>query len=670
MRERRGSGGAPSGGTPPGGAPQTMQRTERIRTGGFGHGPPRMVGQKAQNFGPSLRRLVGSLRPEVRKLGVVILTAVGSVALTAIGPRVLGHATDLLFAGVIGARLPAGITKAQAIAAARTAGQGQIADMLSGINLVPGKGVDFTALGHVLLLALGVYLGSVILQYVQGYLLNDVVQNTVYRMRAEVEEKLNRLPLRYFDRQPRGELLSRVTNDISNVQQSLQQTMSQALTSVLTVVFVLAMMFSISPVLALVALVTVPLTAAIAALVMRRSGRQFIEQWRRTGSVTAQVEEAFTGHALVKVFGRQKDVQEAFEADNEALFQASFRAQFLSGLIMPMSRFIGNLNYAAIAVIGGLKVANGTISLGDVQAFIQYTRRFTQPVTQLASMVNLLQSGVASAERVFELLDAEEQIPEIATATLPAVPSGRVAFEHVSFRYEPDRPLIGDLSLTAEPGQTVAIVGHTGAGKTTLVNLLMRFYELNAGRITIDGTDITTVSRDALRSRIGMVLQDTWLFRGTIRENIAYGRPDAGEEAIRAAAEAAYVDRFVHSLPDGYDTVIDDEGGTVSTGEMQLITIARAFLADPPLLVLDEATSSVDTRTELLVQQAMSALRGNRTSFVIAHRLSTIRNADVILVMEHGKIVEQGTHEALIEANGAYAALYQAQFEGGVELAA
>ncbi|HKI56351.1 MAG TPA: ABC transporter ATP-binding protein [Trueperaceae bacterium] len=673
MRGRRdhGAGGnGAEGREPSGGAPQTMQRTERIRSGGFGHGPPRMVGQKARNFGPSLRRLVGNLRPESRKLGVVILTAVASVALTAVGPRVLGRATDLLFAGVIGARLPAGMTKAQAIAAARASGQGKMAGLLSGIDLVPGKGVDFTALGHVLLFALAIYLGSVVLQYVQGYLLNDVVQNTVYRMRAEVEDKLNRLPLRYFDRQPRGELLSRVTNDISNVSQSLQQTMSQVLTSLLTVVFVLAMMFSISWLLALVALVTIPLTTIIATLVMRRSGQQFIEQWRRTGSVTAQVEEAYTGHALVKVFGRQQDVQEAFEVENEALYQASFRAQFLSGLIMPMSRFIGNLNYAAIAVVGGLKVANGTISLGDVQAFIQYTRRFTQPVTQLASMVNLLQSGVASAERVFELLDAKEQIPEAVSATLAVVPHGRVAFEHVSFRYLPDQPLIEDLSLTAEPGQTVAIVGPTGAGKTTLVNLVMRFYELDAGRITIDGTDITTVSRDALRSRIGMVLQDAWLFRGTIRDNIAYGRPDASDEEIRAAARAAFVDRFVHSLPDGYDTIIDDEGGTVSAGEKQLITIARAFLADPPLLVLDEATSSVDTRTELLVQEAMAALRGNRTSFVIAHRLSTIRNADVILVMEDGQIVEQGDHDALITAGGAYAALYQAQFQGAVEKAA
>ncbi|MEJ2291258.1 MAG: ABC transporter ATP-binding protein [Deinococcales bacterium] len=648
-----------------GGAPKVMRATERVRVGGGpGHGPPGMVGQKAENFGPSLRRLVGRLRPEARKLSVVIATAVASVGLSAIGPRILGRATDLLFAGVIGARLPAGMTKAQAIAAARASGQGKIADLLSGIDLVPGRGVDFAALGHVLLIALAVYLGSVMLQYLQGYLLNDVVQNTVYRMREAVEDKLNALPLSYFDRQPRGELLSRVTNDINNVSQSMQQTLSQVLTALFTVLFVAAMMISISPLLSLVALVSIPLTMLVAGLVMRRSGKQFIAQWRRTGTLTAQVEEAFTGHALVKVFGRQPEFEQAFEAENEALYQASYRAQFLSGLIMPVTRFIGSLNYATIAVLGGIKVARGAISLGDVQAFIQYSQRFTQPVTQLASMVNLLQSGVASAERVFELLDADEQVPEVATETLAAVPRGRVAFEHVSFRYEPERPLIEDLSLTAEPGQTVAIVGPTGAGKTTLVNLLMRFYELDDGRITIDGVDITDVARDDLRSRIGMVLQDTWLFRGTIRENIAYGWPDASEEDILAAARAAFVDRFAHSLPDGYDTVIDDEGGTVSAGEKQLITIARAFLADPPLLVLDEATSSVDTRTELLLQEAMNALRGNRTSFVIAHRLSTIRNADVILVMDGGRIVEQGSHDTLIAAGGAYAALYQAQFEG------
>ncbi len=668
MKRPPGSDSAPERST---GTPRVMRATERVRVGGGpGHGPPGMVGQKAENFGPSLRRLVGRLRPEARKLSVVIATAIVSVGLSAIGPRILGHATDLLFAGVIGARLPAGMTKAQAIAAARASGQGRIADLLSGIALVPGKGVDFTALGHVLLFALAVYLGSVLLQYLQGYLLNDVVQNTVYRMREAVEDKLNALPLGYFDRQPRGELLSRVTNDINNVSQSMQQTLSQVLTALFTVLFVAGMMISISPLLSLVALVSIPLTMLVAGLVMKRSGTQFIAQWRRTGTLTAQVEEAFTGHALVKVFGRQRDVEQAFETENEALYQASFRAQFLSGLIMPITRFIGSLNYAAIAVLGGVKVATGSISLGDVQAFIQYSQRFTQPVTQLASMVNLLQSGVASAERVFELLDADEQVPEVVREALPALPRGRVAFEHVSFRYEPDRPLIDDLSLAAEPGQTVAIVGPTGAGKTTLVNLLMRFYELDAGHITIDGIDITDVRRDDLRSRIGMVLQDTWLFRGSIRENIAYGRPGASEEQILAAARAAFVDRFAHSLPDGYDTIIDDEGGTVSAGEKQLITIARAFLADPPLLVLDEATSSVDTRTELLLQEAMIALRGNRTSFVIAHRLSTIRNADVILVMDDGRIVEQGTHDSLIAAGGAYAALYQAQFQGAAAMAA
>ncbi len=657
------------GGRRPGSSPKTLQRTERIGRGGFGPHAG-MVGQKAQSFGPSLRRLVGRLRPERGKVSVVFLAALAAVGLSAVGPRVLGHATDLLFAGVIGARMPAGITKAQAIAAARASGQGKIADLLSGIDLVPGRGVDFTALGHVLLIVLAIYVASSLLQFLQGYLLNDVVQATVYRMREQVEDKLHRLPLSYFDHQPRGELLSRVTNDIDNISQSLQQTMSQLLTALLTVLFVLAMMLSISPVLALVALVTIPVTMVVAGLVMRRSGTQFIAQWRRTGTLNAQVEEAYTGHTLVKVFGRQRAVQETFEIENEALYHASYRAQFLSGLIMPITMFFGNLNYAVIAVLGGLKVASGTISLGDVQAFIQYSRRFTQPVTQLASMANLLQSGVASAERVFELLDAEEEIPEDARTELPATPRGEVRFEHISFRYDEDRPLIEDLSLLARPGQTVAIVGPTGAGKTTLVNLIMRFYELDGGRITLDGVDITEVARDDLRSRIGMVLQDTWLFRGSIRDNIAYGRPDASEEEIVAAARAAFVDRFAHILPDGYDTVIDDEGGTVSAGEKQLITIARAFLADPPLLVLDEATSSVDTRTELLLQQAMSALRGNRTSFVIAHRLSTIRNADVILVMEGGAIVEQGTHDELIARGGAYAALYQAQFRGAATVAA
>ncbi|HVR31096.1 MAG TPA: ABC transporter ATP-binding protein [Acidimicrobiia bacterium] len=645
-----------------------MKETERIQgEGGPGRGGPfggGIVGQKSLDFVPSARRLLHRLRPELPKVVAVVASGVISVALAAVGPRVLGRATDLILAGVIGSQLPAGTTKAEAIEAARESGRDQIADLLGGVDLVPGQGVDFTRLGQVLLLVLGLYAGSALLGFLQGYLLNDVVQNTVFRMRAEVEHKLNRLPLRYFDRQPRGELLSRVSNDIDNISQSLQQTMSQVLTSLLTVVFVVGMMLWISPTLSLIALITIPVTMAVAGFVMKRSQTKFIDQWRRTGALNGQIEEAYTGHALVKVFGRQREVQSAFEVDNEALFQASFGAQFLSGLIMPVMMFIGNLNYVIIAVVGGLRVASGTMSLGDVQAFIQYSRHFTQPVTQLASMVNLLQSGVASAERVFELLDAEEESADEEGAEAPRQATGRVHFESVWFRYDEDRPLIQDLSLAVEPGQTVAIVGPTGAGKTTLVNLIMRFYDLDSGRITLDEVDIASMTREDLRSQMGMVLQDTWLFQGTIRDNILYGRPDATEAEMLQAAQATFVDRFVHSLPDGYDTMIDDEGNNISAGEKQLITIARAFLADPVLLILDEATSSVDTRTELLLQHAMAVLRSDRTSFVIAHRLSTIRDADVILVMDEGAIVEQGNHADLLALDGAYAALYNSQFSG------
>ncbi|MEU6408380.1 ABC transporter ATP-binding protein [Microbispora sp. NPDC046933] len=635
--------------------------------GGFGpFGGGQMPAEKSMNFGPSTRRLLRRLSPERPKIVAVIGLAVISVVFSVIGPKLLGRATDVIFSGVIGGQLPAGTTKEQAVQGLRASGHGDFADMLAGMDVVPGHGIDFGALATVLAWVLGLYVAASLFMWLQGRLLNDVTQRTVFRLRADVEEKLHRLPLKFFDGQPRGELLSRVTNDIDNVSQTLQQTLSQLLSSLLTVVGVLVMMFVISPLLAAIALVTIPVTMIVTGQIAKRSQKQFVAQWAHTGTLNAHIEEAFTGHELVKVFGRGPEVEQVFQERNEALYKASFGAQFISGIIMPMMMFIGNLNYVAIAVVGAVRVAGGSMSLGDVQAFIQYSRQFTQPLTQVASMANLLQSGVASAERVFELLDAEEQEPDPADPALPATRRGRVEFEHVSFRYDPEQPLIEDLSLVAEPGHTIAIVGPTGAGKTTLVNLIMRFYELDAGRITLDGVDITAMRREDLRSQIGMVLQDTWLFGGTIRDNIAYGNPRATDEEIQAAARATYVDRFVRTLPDGYDTVIDEEGGNISAGEKQLLTIARAFLANPSLLILDEATSSVDTRTEVLVQHAMAALRSDRTSFVIAHRLSTIRDADLILVMEAGSIVEHGTHDDLLAARGAYHRLYSAQFAGAL----
>ena len=621
---------------------------------------------KAMNFKGSLGRLVARLREERRLVTAAVMLGIVSVALSVIGPKILGHATDLIFTGLIGERLPAGVTKAQAVAQLRATGQARIADMVSAMDVVPGRGVDFGAVGYVLLAVLVLYVAASVLSWVQGRVATVIVQHTVYEMRAEVEAKFSRMPLSYFDSKPRGELLSRVTNDIDNVAQSMQQTLSQLLTSLLTVIGVIAMMVYVSPVLSLVALVTVPVSMFITLTIAKRSKPQFVGQWSTTGKLNGHVEEAYTGHELVKVFGRSDESVAAFRELNEELYTSSFKAQFISGLIQPAMMFVANLNYVAIAVIGGLRVASGSISLGDVQAFIQYSRQFTQPLTQVASMANLLQSGVASAERVFEIFDAPEQSADAIPAVTPAQVSGRVAFEDVSFSYDPSRPLIEHLDLVAEPGQTIAIVGPTGAGKTTLANLLLRFYDVDAGRITLDGVDVRDMRREDLRAQFGMVLQDTWLFGGSILENIAYGAEDASPARISAAAEAAYVDHFVRTLPEGYDTLIDDDGASVSAGQRQLLTIARAFLADPAILILDEATSSVDTRTEALVQRAMAALRTGRTSFVIAHRLSTIRDADRIVVMVEGAIVEHGTHAQLLADEGAYYRLYAAQFSGAI----
>ncbi|MFT2019440.1 ABC transporter ATP-binding protein [Streptomyces sp. 796.1] len=665
--------------------PQPRPKAKAAPRGpGPGIGAARFLGgqptERTMDFRGSSRRLLGMLRPE--RLGVTVMVglAVVCIALSVIGPKLLGHATDLIFTGVIGDRLAPGQTKAEAVQRMRDSGEGTAADVVAAMDVVPGQGIDFDAVGHTLLWVLVIYLVAGAGTFLQARLATYIVQRTVFRLRAEVEEKLARLPLSYFDRQARGEVLSRATNDIDNVGQTLQQTFGQITLSLLTIVGVLAMMFWISPLLALVALVTVPVSVVIATRIGKRAQPEFVQQWTTTGALNAHVEEMYTGHALVKVFGRQQESAETFREHNEKLYASSFRAQFISGIIQPAMMFIGNLNYVLVAVVGGLRVASGSLSIGDVQAFVQYSRQFSQPLTQVASMANLVQSGIASAERVFELLDADEQTPDPpatkalptprpapggSDAPAPGAVRGEVAFERVSFRYEDDKPLIDDLSLTVRPGQTVAIVGPTGAGKTTLVNLLMRFYEVRGGRITLDGVDIAALPREELRSHIGMVLQDTWLFGGTIAENIAYGAPaGTSHDAVVAAARATHVDRFVRTLPGGYDTVIDEEGAGVSVGEKQLITIARAFLAEPAILVLDEATSSVDTRTEVLIQQAMASLRTGRTSFVIAHRLSTIRDADLILVMEAGTIVEQGTHASLLAAGGAYARLYAAQFAG------
>jgi ATP-binding cassette, subfamily B, multidrug efflux pump len=625
--------------------------------------------QHSLDFKESGKRLLSQFKPERATIYVMLCAVFVSVGLSVVGPKILGRATDLVFSGIVGRQFESGTTKAQVLAAMRARGEGGMADMLSGTDFTPGKGIDFGAVGEVLGIALVVFVFAGLLMLVTTRLVNRAVNRTVSRMRQDLQTKLSRLPLSYFDKRQRGEVLSRATNDIDNIGQTLQQSMGQLINSLLTIIGVLAMMFWVSWLLALVALVTVPLSFFIATRVGKRSQPHFVQQWRTTGKLNAHIEEMYTGHNLVKVFGRQDESAQQFAEQNDALYEAGFKAQFNSGVMQPLMMFVSNINYVLVAVVGGLRVASGALSIGDVQAFVQYSRQFSMPLTQVASMANLVQSGVASAERVFELLDAEEQQADPVPGVRPEELRGLVSLEHVSFRYEPQKPLIEDLSLKVEPGHTVAIVGPTGAGKTTLVNLLMRFYEVSGGRITLDGVDIASMSRDELRSGIGMVLQDTWLFGGSIAENIAYGAAREREVTrgeIEEAARAAHADRFIRTLPDGYDTVIDDEGTGVSAGEKQLITIARAFLSDPVILVLDEATSSVDTRTEVLIQKAMAKLAHGRTSFVIAHRLSTIRDADTILVMENGAIVEQGAHEELLGAEGAYARLYRAQFAEAV----
>jgi ATP-binding cassette subfamily B protein len=583
--------------------------------------------EKSKDFGMALRRLARLMRPEWALLIVVAAFSITSAVCNVLAPRLLGHGTDIIVKGF------------------RSQG-----------------GIDFSALHRTLFDAIALYAVSAALAVVAAFLIAGVVQRLMFRLRSSVEDKINSLPLGYVDKQSRGDLLSRVTNDCDNIAQSLQQTMSQMLNSVLLLLGVAVMMFVISPVLAVVALTTVPVSIWSMRVIAARARPKFISQWKNTGLLNAQIEETFTGHAVVKAFGRQREVEQRFRDTNDELYEASFGAQFMSSLMQPATMFMGNVQYVIVAVVGGLRVAAGAITVGDIQAFVQYSRTFSMPLTQLASMMNVFQSGIASLERVLEFLDADEQSVD-PEPTIDAQPTrGRVEFEHVSFSYNPDKPLIEDLSLIAEPGQTIAIVGPTGAGKTTLVNLIMRFYELDGGRITLDHRDIASMPRRELRANIGMVLQDTWLFGGSIRDNIAYGNPDATEEQILEAARATYVDRFVHSLPEGYRTEINEEGDNISAGEKQLLTIARAFLADPAILILDEATSSVDTRTEVQIQEAMNRLRSNRTSFVIAHRLSTIRGADVILVMENGRIVEQGSHSELLDREGPYYRLYTSQF--------
>ncbi|MEI6038430.1 MAG: ABC transporter ATP-binding protein [Actinomycetes bacterium] len=626
--------------------------------GGFG-GPP----AKSKDFKGSLKRLLNELQGERKILTGVILLITTSVTIGAFGPKILGRATNYIFYGYLGRQLPEGVSKVDVIANLNRTGQTRLAQMLKQSDVIPGHGVDFGAIARIVALVTVLYLFSSLFSWIQGYLMAGVTNRTLYRLRRIAEEKIGRLPLSYFDTQSRGDLLSRVTNDIDNIGNSLQQGLAQILNSILTVLSILAMMLWISPVLALVALVAIPLSMFASIFIAKKSQKQFIAQWDWTGKLNGHVEEMHTGHSLVKVFGRRQQAIEDFGTLNEKLFDSSFKAQFISGIIQPVTQLVSNLIYVAIAVLGGYRVATGTMSLGDVQAFIQYSRQFGMPLAQIAGLMNVVQSGVASAERLFELLDAKEEDSDPVEFVSIDRAKGKIEFKKVAFRYKSDEPLLENFNLKVKPGETVAIVGPTGAGKTTLVNLMMRFYDIWGGAILLDGVDIREYKRDDLRRQFGMVLQDTWLFSGTMRENIGYGSSTPTDELVEKAAQAANIDHFLRSLPSGYDSLLTDDNSTVSNGERQLLTIARAFMADPAILILDEATSSVDTRTEVLVQQAMAKLRKGRTSFVIAHRLSTIRDADVILVMDKGGLVEHGTHEELMKSKGFYFDLYASQFE-------
>ena len=633
---------------------------------GPGHGPG---GGGAGRAPAKVKDSMGTLKRVLKMLGdykwmisAVALFSLGGVVLSVLAPRILGDATNTVFNGYISSRMPSGVTKAEVIAELRASGEVSMADMLEPMDIVPGQGVDFSTLGHLLLLVAAIYVGSAFLGWASGQIARVVVQNTGWKLRQQIQDKINRLPLSYLDRHSRGDILSRVTNDVDNITQTLQQTMTQLLTSVFTIVGIATMMLTMSWSLTLVALFVLPVGAIIAGVLMKKAQPQFRKQWKATGAVSGVVEESITGHEVVTLFNLQKKFEDDFTVENQALYRSSFKAQFISNLVNPVMSFASNLSYVVVAVGGAIMVTGGALTIGEVQAFIQYSRQFTQPIGQLASVANLLQSGLASAERVFDFLDAPDMAPD--TGSDKPMKTGHVEFRNVRFGYDPEKPVIKNLNLNVEAGQMVAIIGPTGAGKTTLVNLLERFYEVDSGEILINGVNIQDIHKDTLRHHMGMVLQETWLFDGTIEENIAFGREGATREEVQKAARETSVDRLIRQLPDGYDTRISDDGDTLSVGERQLLTIARAFIAYPEMLILDEATSSVDTRTEVLVQEAMDTLRQGKTAFVIAHRLSTIRDAELILVMEDGDVVEQGTHDDLLAADGAYARLFMAQFSG------